>query len=234
MNSNSDLFLILSNVAIIPAILYSYVKRLWPETTLLTTVGIVSFLYHSCQANFYCIVRDMCPGKTKYTTLQNSDEFFVNITIIWFIMYFMRLPRNLSIAVVFAAAPVFLISIFTHGPDLLFILVGVILISGFSSIIYSILLYRHIKFSYPSAVIALIFLIIGFTIFYIGGDPDKPQNYGTYHSIWHILLMIAVFFVLKTRYGTKYVIIDTNGIRTLDEIYYENTVDTKYTFKLGI
>ena len=225
MNSGSELYLILSNIAILPAIFYAWTRRLYPEAGLLTSVGINSFLYHSCQGNFFCIVRDTCIGETKYTTLQNSDEFHVNITIIWFIMFFLSIPRNVAIGVVFLISPIFLISISTQGPNLLFILIGTIAISGVFTAIYSFLLYRKLKFSYVSAILAFILLVSGFTIFYIGGDPNQLSNYNVYHSTWHILLMTAVFFVLDIRYGSRYVVIDGDGIRVYNKKYYKFYVD---------
>lgn len=227
MNTNGELYLILSNIAMLPAIIYAWFRRLYAETALLITVATVSFLYHACQGNFFCIVRETSFGEQKFVILQNTDEFFVNITIIWFVMYFLNVPRDVEFAVVFTIAPILLISILSNTANTLYILIGAISVAGIVAFSYSLILNRKFRFSYIPAFIALFLLIGGSLFFYFANDPGTSDNYSSFHATWHVLLMLAVAFVLHTRYGPHHVVLNESGIEFHNHDIYYDSYDSK-------
>lgn len=213
MNSSDELYLVLSNTAILPAVVYSFFLGLWPEFSLLTALGTNSTLYHLCQGNFFCIITTSVLGQPDFYVLQKTDEFFVNIAIVYFVMYFLWIPREIILLVVFLVSPMFMMTIFSGSVYTNLILGVVIGISVFAVLIYCVFVKEEFEFSLISGILALILLITGFVFFLLGGDPNESDNYGIYHGNWHTFLMLGLFFVIDLRYGYLQIVIDSKGIR---------------------
>ncbi len=74
--------LVVSNIALLPAIIYAKQKSLVPEFSILAIVFFVSSFYHLCQAGFVCILG------IDFTTLRLADHFFVYSALVWIVLYF--------------------------------------------------------------------------------------------------------------------------------------------------
>lgn len=209
---SSDLYLIFSNLAMVPAIYLSVLLVLYPEAALLTAIGVVSGIYHMCQTGFFCVYNSNIDDEEKFVLLQYSDEFFVNTGLLWFILYTLEIPINLKITFVFLSQIFFLLFVLS-GKHYAFIVIAIILLFFILlSIIYLSLFRRILRFALLPSLIALVLLISGFIVFFFGGDPGD-KHYTALHGTWHILLMIAIFFVLYIKYGDYIILISDEGIR---------------------
>jgi len=209
-SSNSEnLFLVLSNIAAILPFSYALFIRQYPEATLLGIIAIISFFYHLCQGEFFCIVKQNCANSDDFAFLQFADEFFVFIGILWFIAYFFRFTGishlRFTISFIFIAQAIVFIPLISDNEFFIYEVI-LIFIAFIVALAWTILKPSWLKS--PSFNIAGIFsfifagllLIVGFTLFVVGGDPGDPQ-YIILHGIWHILLFIAAFFILDIPFG---------------------------------
>jgi hypothetical protein len=213
MPSATDLYLLFSNVVIVIPIVYAFSRKLYAEASLLTTVGVISTLYHACQADFYCIFNSNLKHHSNDKLLQYSDEFFVDTTVIWFILFFLEFEIQYRIAVIFFVQPIFLLSVLSQSSHTPTIVLVTIFGITFFALLRSIFLYKRIYAELESGIIALILLISGFVIFYLGGD-DGINEYGTLHSTWHILLMLSLLFIIRTKvtFGRYYLIFEVDKV----------------------
>jgi hypothetical protein len=196
----TGLFLVISNIAAIPAIVYALYRCLFPEATLIIIIAIVSFFYHMCQSDYWCLVSSDCQNKADFVIMQMMDEFFVFVVIIWFILYFFEIRLRYRIVLTFIIQTIIFIPIVRNVYILIFeaaIIGGIIIIS---IIILIFLSKKSISFYIFSTIVAIILIVVGFSLFIVAGDPDDSL-YPWLHSVWHILLFIAILFVLDMKYG---------------------------------
>lgn len=193
--NQSDLFLLLSNVAVVPATLIAVLLKRYASAALITTVAVVSFLYHSCQANFFCVVNNTVQGERHYYLMQKSDEFFVNVAIVWFVLYAIELGAFLSATVVFSLQGVFLLVLLSGSEYSTTILSSTIAVVTFFAFIYVLMRPKRLAFSIMPSLAALALLASGGTLFVVAGNNGE-EKYWLYHSLWHVLLFLSVFFVL--------------------------------------
>lgn len=196
--NQSDLFLLLSNIAVVPAFLYAIAIKKFDSAAILATVSIVSFLYHSCQTNYFCVFNSDIPGESNFYLLQKSDEFFVTIAFVWFILYAVGIGSILTATAIFSLQGVFLLSLLSgksYSTTIIAITIG---IAAFFAIVYALIRPKRLYFVILPSFVSLALLAAGFTLFIIAGDPGETKYY-LYHSFWHILLFIAVFFVLMIK-----------------------------------
>lgn len=182
----AGLGLVLSNLALAPAIMYSAYKEYIPEMVILIALFIASTTYHMCQADFGCVY--------TMTALQTTDHFFVYSTLVWITFFFLRLPliARFSLLVV---VQLFLLPALVDFLDnwwIAFALVMYLVVIGVTSIL--------IRKKFPTTnwidlYFAVLFIGVGFFLHVYAGDPGS-EGYGTLHTVWHILAMLAVFFVL--------------------------------------
>ena len=63
-----------------------------------------------------------------------------------------------------------------------------------------------------NVTMALILIVSGFALHVVGGDSDPPDNlesfdesqalrYAWFHSAWHVLIMISIYYILDLKYG---------------------------------
>ncbi len=95
------LALVLSHVALFPAILYSYWRRLFVETALLIAVLVASTAFHVCQVGWFCFGLDL-------HALQLSDHFMVYTALLWFALYFAGAAERARTAITIAAMAIVL------------------------------------------------------------------------------------------------------------------------------
>ena len=65
------IFLVGTNIALLPAIGYAIYLNLVPEIAILSVVFVVSVVYHLCQVGFICILN------IEFSTFQFADQYFV-------------------------------------------------------------------------------------------------------------------------------------------------------------
>ena len=223
MADSDGLFLVLSNLFVLPALLYAIILGQIPEAAILGIVGLVSFFYHLCQAGFYCIVKDTCPTGKNFSILQFADEFFVFLALLWFIAYWFKFNTRtvlleMTIAFIFIAQAIVFIPLVADSGNFIFYEIGLIILTLVASFIWM-LIWRRRRISWDGLGIALGLIIIGLILFYVAGDPGEP-NYDLVHGIWHVLLFVAVFFILDTRYNNlKRIFIEEKSFRSRWPLY---------------
>ncbi len=194
-NLNDALFLILSNLALLFAIGFSIKRQLLPETTILGILMSVSITYHFCQTGISCLF--------PLDTLREMDHFFVYSTLIWIVLYFIEPPWPIRISVFFLAQVFifpFLLT-FLETNWVAGVLIGVIVVGAL--FLLFIVVQRIPNIDWLDLLIAAILLGVGFALHITAGDPEG-SNYSVPHSIWHILSMLAIYFVLEIKDGTNW------------------------------
>ncbi len=201
------LFLLLSNLALLPAIVLSFRYRLIPETSLMLVVFVASVLYHLCQVNFVCIL------DLQFKTLQFMDNFFVYSLLTWIILYFigLNLADRFSIFIWFQILVFPLVLEFMNT----WWLAALIIIFLIFVILFIILLIirKLPRFHYGIFGVGMLLVLVGFGFHIIGGEPTQPkgeitpegQHYAIYHSIWHILVMLGVYFAIDLKHGKSWI-----------------------------
>jgi hypothetical protein len=196
----TGLFLVLSNIAAIPAISYALYRRLWPEASILTIIAVVSFFYHLCQSDYWCIVTSDCQNNEFFAIMQTMDEFFVFIAVIWFIMYFFEIRLNYRISFTFILQSIIFIPILKDISLLIFEVVIVVIVILASIIVLFFIHKKALSFYIFSTLVAICLIAVGFSLFIIAGDPGDSQ-YPWIHPVWHILLFFGALFIIDMKYG---------------------------------
>lgn len=221
MNSPGEYFVVFSNLAIIPSIVISIVEEKLGNASILTGNLVISTIYHLCQSDFFCIFETEIQGERNYRLLQDADQFQVSLTISWFVMYFLGIKTSYAATALFLLIPVFLLSVLSGTGSLhTIILVSIVLLIA-GVLIYGVIKKNTVAFNLWYAIAASVLLITGFVFFVIGEDPGRHQ-YNTFHSLWHIFLMLAVFFVVLTKK-------DENVFIPLVSLYKSKIVFGKFT-----
>lgn len=201
------LALLLSNLALVPAIYLAFHYKLIPEASLMLVVFIASVVYHLCQVNFVCILG------LKFATLQFMDNFFVYSLLTWIILYFigLNLKERFSIFVWFQifVFPLILEFVNTWWLAALFIIFLVFVVL----FLILLVLRKMPRFHHGVFAVGLLLVIVGFGFHIIGGEPSQPKNtvtpeaehYAIYHSIWHILVMLGIYFAIDLKHGKSWV-----------------------------
>lgn len=187
------IFLVLSNLAILPALLYSIQYKLIPELTILFIVFVISSFYHLCQTEFYCIIPD-------FKTHQTADHFFVFTALIWVILYAFAIPLKYRISLTFIFQALILLPlIFYVNLDWLSALfIGFII--TILIFIFALITQQFPKFNIYNFLIVFILITVGLILHVIGGDTSS-SFYSWTHSAWHIFSMLAIYFALDLRRG---------------------------------
>jgi len=218
MQTSGDFYLVFSNITMVLAAVYAFSRKLYATASISTTVGVVSTFYHLCQRHFYCILETDLSQHSSYKFLQYSDEFFVDTLVIWYILFFLEVKKEYITAVIFLTQPIFLLSILSNSGHTITIVYVTIFSILFFALVRSIILYRRIYIEFGSGIIALILLIGGFLNYYFAGVYE--DKYATLHSTWHILLMLALFFIIRSKITVvRYYIIlevDKRPIKLID------------------
>lgn len=190
------LFLVCSNLALVPAIVVAFNRQLIPETTILICMILVSSIYHFCQAGFVCI--------WNFQTLQIWDHFTVYTTLMWMVLYFLGITtkQKVTFFMTYITLLIPLVLIYMHSWYLsIALLCGI----GFISLVVMIFYLKGFpKCDWFDLFTAAVLIIGGFFFFIYSGDPGS-RNYWWGHSLWHICAMFAIFFVIEIRDGTSWI-----------------------------
>ncbi|KKM01734.1 hypothetical protein LCGC14_1791470 [marine sediment metagenome] len=198
--------LVLSNLAIVPAI----VKALWlqqiPEAAVLSVVLVVSSVYHVCQAGFACVL------DIEFETLQLADHFFVFSALMWIVLLFVGIELEFRVAL-FVWLQLLLLPLLLEfmrnewfGP----VAIGVVVVLV---VLLLALVVRGVPhFNRTNMLIAAVLLAVGFALHLLAGDPLPPTRaadggdgepelvsqprYSWFHVPWHVFAMAAVYFAL--------------------------------------
>ena len=189
------IFLILSNLFLLPAILYAYELGDWPEFHILFNLMKVSAAYHTCQANFFCFWFDI-------KILQLADHFTVYITLFWIALYFTgtKLDTRFSIWIglillLFPCLLVYEDNIWLPISLICVLIPMVIFLFWWSK--------DGIKeFRIVNILIGTVLLASGFFLYVMGGDPIG-HVYAWTHIFWHIFSMLSIYFIIDIRNGNN-------------------------------
>jgi hypothetical protein len=188
----AGVFLILSNIGIVPAISLAITYDLIPEAAIYSVVCFISTVYHICQADFYCVY--------SFRALQTSDHFFVFGLLIWTTLYFIGLDLTTKFTVfiiiqglLLPAVIDFLESWWIGGVLLAFLLIfSLFVLSKFTKKIH--------KPSLVDFMTATVLIGGGFFFHLYAGEPGA-NRYWWAHSIWHLLGMLSLYFIIQMKSG---------------------------------
>jgi hypothetical protein len=195
---------VLSNLALLPAVAVSFYYQLFAEAIVLIVLLFVSSVYHLCQSGFVCFY--------SFAALQISDHFYVYSTLVWITLYFVGV--NLQIRFIFffiiQAALLPAVIVYMHS----WILAGVLIAS---LVIIALVILGFFVKDFPSIDLLDIFVVFlllggGFSLHVYAGDPGTSK-YATSHSIWHVLSMLSIFFVIEAKVGNSMVSRAIDGLR---------------------
>lgn len=190
------LALVLSHVALFPAILYAYWRRLFVETSLLIAVLVASVAFHVCQVGWFCFGLDL-------HALQLTDHFMVYTALLWFSLYFVGAAERVRTAVTIAAMAIVLPVIATFIGSWMSGAIIVALVLVIATLVLLGVYFAHggPPIAWASLLVAMVLLGAGVVLHVIGGDfgPDN-WKYPVAHSLWHVLAMLALFYILDVPY----------------------------------
>jgi len=199
MTNSSELFLVLSNLAVIPPFLYALVLAELSSAVLLVITAIISFFYHLCQTGIFCVI----DNSSDFSVLQFADEYFVFIVILWFVAYFFgmttrTIPLELTISFIWIAQAVGFLPLVSDSENFIYYEIAFVGFMIIGSFIWTFSTKRIID--WESLGIGLGFIAAGSILFIVGGDPGN-EGYNWVHGTWHFMLFFAVVFILDTKYG---------------------------------
>lgn len=200
MSSTADLFNTFSNLFIIPAVLIALNLRLWATAALSTAVGSVSFLYHACQTELFCIFTRDVQGEKMYFFLQTLDQTLVFAALIWFSYYLLEISFRLTVALVLLTIPIFYLTTASGSEwrDVInLVIIGWIILCGF---FYVVVTRKRLQFGKRSLFLAFVLAVLGL-VFYVLDDRDGQDDdrYNSFHGAWHMTIFLALFFVITTK-----------------------------------
>jgi uncharacterized protein DUF3522 len=189
----TGIFLLVSNLAFLPAILLAAEKRLITEIFLFVVTMTTSIVYHLCQANFYCIA--------SFNALQTSDHFFVYSTLIWVVLFFVEMPMAYRTGVFILLQAFLLPSIIilvSNSWYVALVLIGVLIVIAF----YAVMIYLHglPNFYEPDVITSVVLLGAGIGFHIAAGSPSLNAQYGIFHGFWHIFAMLSIFYVMRSKF----------------------------------
>ena len=218
---NGGLYLVISNIAVVPAFIEALALGQLPEVALLGSSGIISMFYHLCQNGYFCIKG----SQSNYSILQNTDQLIDFVLILWFVGYIIRLTEGygrlqLLMSAVFIGLAIVLVPL--YGSASFFVYEIAVLASGAALFVLVSLIFNYLVANTKDPLdpwrikwdvnpkrkwvavfdfaITLIFVIVAIILFYLAGNPGD-KNYDVYHATWHILIYLSVVFILDIPYG---------------------------------
>ncbi len=202
------MFLALSNLAIIPSILYCVwlnPTNLFMEIVIFSSLNMVSTFTHMCANNAppcpdVCIMRNSILVYMDFTF-----SFHIIPTLVLYNVKPLNLPPQIK-------GGLHIFSLFINGIlafyfrqddklDVYFTITGIFVISV---LLFRVLyLYQNKRLAeyitnhcnWSSLAISVIFAIAGISCKIIGDTNSHP--YWLFHSLWHLLIMTSIFFTLN-------------------------------------
>lgn len=190
-------FLVLSNLALLPALWYAVRANLFVEFGLLAAVFMASTAFHICQSAFFCF------GVSLFS-LQVSDHLLVFLAIIHFSLYVVNASLVARTAITFVATPIILPVVVTFLHDFVSgaIAISVAVVAAAIMFVIIITINGRIYLDWKSVIIAVVLMAGGIALHLVGGDfSEDNTKYFSLHSAWHVASMIALLFVLDIPFG---------------------------------
>lgn len=185
--------LVLSNVAIFPAIYYAYYRGLFVEMAISISVFIASTSFHICQVDWFC-------WGVSLHALQITDHFVVYTAVFWFSLYWAGAAERTRAALTLGLMAVLLPVIITHlGSWIPLAAVAALTITMTLGIVVLVVYIKgRLLIAWKPMAIASVLLVAGVVLHVFGGDFENGnQKYPVAHSVWHALSMLSLLFVLK-------------------------------------
>jgi hypothetical protein len=182
-----DVFLVISNLALFPAIYYAFKKGYYLEVAILSVMFWASTIYHICLAGLFCI--------SQLPVLQISDHFFVYQTLIWIALFFIRVPERGRV-VLLLVSQLFLLPYtiqYMKSWWLTGIIIGVVALT--LVVLVSFVTKRLPRIHLIDFLVLTVMLGVGFFLHIWAGEPGE-KNYGWAHSLWHIGSMLPIVFIV--------------------------------------
>lgn len=191
LNSNlvGGLFLVLSNLFIVPAIIESLYAREEDSAIVYFNILIASSLYHSCRAGFVCVI--------AYIDHRKLDYLFVYFAVMWTLTTGLgkshTIPYRIRLVVFnFFFLPMAILIIGNYEGHAVQIVGG--LLPGISMYIiakhYGVPLFRRWGWALAAIVLGGIAGLFMFAMPY--------NTYEWSHSVWHIFAMLALLCLKKS------------------------------------
>lgn len=200
MAQDFGLFLVLSNLALIPAVIYCLAKKKWVLCIIFSRLLLVSTFYHICQAGYYCF-------SVTLEALRTSDHFFVYMSLTWLVLYLLGLPIVLKLIVSIVVEMIALPALVAYIDSwwvlgtILIMLAAVILITMAIRFAKSpARLKKLMRIDILDTIMAVTLISLGFVFHILAGEPGS-YRYGWAHALWHVFAMLGMFFVLEMKDG---------------------------------
>jgi len=179
-NVTNSLLLVLSNIALIPAIFYLVMLREVVTALLLIWTIVFSSLYHSCRAGVFCLF--------KYEQHVLGDYLSVYISIIWILTFLGIRNSELHVFAFFFSFMFTLLVILGQFSYVLLPIIGI----GLPAVIavsHACLRKHRMFYSWPWAVATFVLAgLAGVFMFFMPKD-----DYGWAHSLWHLFSMLSAW-----------------------------------------
>lgn len=186
------IYLIVSNAALIPAITLALYYYLYAEAVVLGVLLYSSSVYHLCQAQFYCIF--------PLQVLQESDHYFVYSTLLWISLYFAGLNLTERFCIYYFFQAFLYPTILRFMKDTVFIIVIIVIIIGITIFAIIFIVQRFPKFSFWEYFITAALIGSGLALHIYAKEPEN-STYPIAHATWHVLIMLAIIFIIQIREG---------------------------------
>ena len=186
--------LVVTHIFLIPAIVYTALRRMPVDVTVLTMLLLASTLYHSCQAGWFC--------ETSLSDHRVADHSAVYIVLVW-IFLSMAAGIRMDVRYAILLGLIFLLIFFNERLYQSFVFAAILVTA---LILYALVALCFIglplrRFDVIFGVCILALFGTGFALHLVGSDPSSP-NYWWAHSLWHVFAMIAIvlFVIMRDNY----------------------------------
>jgi len=192
-----SLGLVLTNAAILPALVYTFVRHLYIESAILLAVFVASSAFHICQVGWFCF------GVTL-SSLQLTDHFIVYTALVYFSLYLVQAPLEARAALTLGVQAFLLPVIAAYLTTTFANIFAVALVAAvaLAALAFVLTLGGKVRFDPRSVMLAVMLLAGGVVLHVTGGDfGDDNHAYPAAHSVWHVLAMVSLYFVVDSPYG---------------------------------
>ncbi|KAF0696699.1 Aste57867_12553 [Aphanomyces stellatus] len=230
--------LLLSNGAILPAAVLSFMRKLHVEAVLFFLLGVISGLYHACDLNMYCIY--------PYPFLQGLDfAFTFNAIMLGFIHLSGAFKHVKAGMQVFVLVALILITTTNATSMKNWLVIGIVIAVQFVATwtYYLTLAKRRLHASYFQTIKRFLFHSDNFDWRFLGlgvvlwGSAfvcfftSTGPTYWLVHSIWHCTAMLAAFAFIGLRKNIRYQCVGTDGKDVLSHEATDEVRHEKAAFK---
>lgn len=190
-----SVLLILSHFVLIPSFIYLWLGKAFPEATFVAVLFLSSNLYHFCQAGFFCAV-------DSFDVMQKADHFFVYSVVFWLMMWFIGLSLQDRVCIFFVVQyflfPLLLFYVHANWLGVAFVVFLVVTFFVLTGVMPN----KFPEVHFASLIVLGLLLVAGVIFFVLGGEPGE-ENYPWTHTLWHVCVMVGIFFLVDARLGNS-------------------------------